>query len=296
MATDFGFLVGAAVFAAVILFLLGIRDVKARSSWLEARLRSHQEAGREEGWMSSLQKKAAQAGLDIPASHIAIAALVGALGGAVAVLALTGKPLLGLFGLLAGIYAPRAWVERRIRGRALLFEEQLEIILGQMAASLRAGQSVQQAIEQAALSSVPPAREVLGKIVHNLRSGDNTMTAIEKAGQSIKSRDLEVIAAATGLHMQVGGDLALVYDQIADGIRDRRAFRAQLGSITSEGRLTANILALLPFVAVGGMRVLQPDYMAPLFNTTTGLVLLFAASGLILVGWLVIKKIIEIEY
>ncbi|PRR71952.1 hypothetical protein MHFGQ_17220 [Moorella humiferrea] len=289
-------MVGAAVFAAVLLFALGIRKVKAHSSWLEARLRSHQEAGREEGWKSSLQKKAAQAGFDIPASHIAIAALVGALGGAVAVLALTGKPLLGLFGLLAGIYAPRAWVERRIRGRALLFEEQLEIILGQMAASLRAGQSVQQAIEQAALSSVPPAREVLGKIVHNLRSGDNTMTAIEKAGQSIKSRDLEVIAAATGLHMQVGGDLALVYDQIADGIRDRRAFRAQLGSITSEGRLTANILAVLPFVAVGGMRVLQPDYMAPLFNTTTGLVLLFAASGLILVGWLVIKKIISIEY
>ncbi len=295
---DLGFmnlLSGIVAGLAVLLLFIGIRIYRTQTHWLYVRQKAVEaEKGRK--WLSSLQKEALAAGLEIPTTHLVIAGVSGALAGMAVVVAVTGKMFLAPVGLILGIVAPVIWVKRRIAGRSAAFEAQLEIVLGQMASAIRAGLSVHQALEQAALSSVPPAKDVLGKALHLLRSGTPLTRAMEEAGQLVKSRDLQMVAAATGLHMQTGGDLALIYDQIADGIRDRRNFRAQVGSATSEGRLTANVLLALPFIAVGGMRVLSPEYMNPLFNTAGGLQLLGICSGLIIFGWLIIKRIVNIEY
>lgn len=280
--------------AAVLLFCIGMRVYRDHSHWQSVRKRAHKDGDRK--WISALQREAAAAGLDVPAAHLAAAAGVGAAAGAAVVVAVTGKVSLAPVGLLLGVITPGVWIRRRIAGRGTAFEAQLEVTLGQMAVALRAGQSVQQALEQAALSALPPAREVLGRALHLLRTGHSLVRALEEAGGLVKSRDLELVAAATGLHMQAGGDLALVYDQIADGIRDRRAFRAQAGSATSEGRLTSNVLLAMPFIVIGGMRALNPGYMAPLFNTAGGLKLLGACAGLILIGWLLIRRIVTVEY
>jgi tight adherence protein B len=279
---------------AVLLFCIGFRAHRAYAHWQSVRQRAHSE--RDHRWISALQREAAAAGLRVPGIHLAAAAGVGAAAGTAMVVVVTGRVALAPMGLLLGIITPGIWVRRRIAGRSSAFEAQLEVTLGQMAAALRAGQSVQQALEQAALSALPPAREVLGRALHLLRTGHSLVRALEEAGGQVKSRELELVAAATGLHMQTGGDLAMVYDQIADGIRDRRAFRAQVGSATSEGRLTSNVLLSMPFAAVGGMRALNPEYMAPLFNTAGGLKLLGVCAGLILAGWLLIRRIVAVEY
>lgn len=291
---DAAALAGAAAFAAVLLLLLAFRKTAEESHWLKVRQRGLELEPKER--LSALQLKAMQAGLEIPASHLALIGLAGAAAGAGVAAAVTGRALFALAGLAAGLWAPAAWVNRKIEGRSLLFEAQFEMVLGHMAASLRAGQTVRQALEQAALGASPPAKDVLGRAVLSLRSGHTVTEALEEAGKMVNSRDLKVAAAAIGLYVQAGGDLALVLDQIADGIRDRRAFRSQVGAAVSEGALTANILAVLPFAVVGGMRALNPEYMAPLFGTTQGVAVLLLCSAAILFGWLVIRKIVTIQY
>ena len=280
---------------AVLLLAVGIRIYKTHTHWLYVRQKSQQSESRHK-WLSALQKEARAAGLEIPTAHLIYAGLAGVAIGVAIVLAITGKPFLAPLGIAFGIVTPVMWVKRRIAGRSAAFEAQLEIVLGQMASAIRAGLSVQHALEQAALTAVSPAKDVLSKTLHLLRSGTPLTKAMEEAGQLVKSRDLQMVAAATGLHMQTGGDLAMIYDQIADGIRDRRNFRAQVGSATSEGRLTSNVLLAMPFMAVGGMRVLSPEYMDPLFNSTGGLQLLGICSGVIIFGWVMIRKIVNIEY
>lgn len=294
MTVDAATFAGAAAFAAALALLIGLNKRAEEAHWLKVRQRSFESESQEK--LSALQLKAAQAGLEIPASHLALIGIAGAAAGAVVVAAITGKAMLSIVGLAVGLWAPSIWVNRKVKGRALLFEAQFETSLGHMAASMRAGQTVHQALEQAALGSPPPTRDVLGQAVLFLRSGHSVTEALEEAAKMVNSRDLKVAAAAVGLHAQTGGDLALNLDQIADSIRDRRAFRSQVGAAVSEGALTSNLLAVLPFGVVGGMRAMSPEYMAPLFNTTQGMLVLALCSVFIVLGWLVIRKIITIEY
>ncbi|RJX18803.1 MAG: hypothetical protein C4575_09775 [Desulforudis sp.] len=281
------------VVIAIVFAALGVKARREYSSWLNVRRRAHES---EEDRRSALQREAMAAGLDIPESHMVIAGVSGAVVGMGLVLAVTGSTTLAPAGLLLGVAVPSAWVKHRVRGRARAFEAQLGIILGQMAASLRAGQSVPQALEQAALSAPPPAQDVFGRAVQLMRVGKTPIEALEEAGKLVKSRDMELISVATAVQMRTGGDLAALYDQSAEGIRDRTAFRSQVSAATSEGRLTTNVLVILPFLAVGGMRVLSPEYMSPLFNAPGGQITLVVCSGLILLGWAVVRRIVAVEY
>lgn len=281
------------VVIAIIFAALGIKARREHSSWLNVRRRASEH---EEDRRSALQREAMAAGLDIPESHMVIAGVSGAVVGMGLVLAVTGSTTLAPAGILLGVALPSVWVKHRVRGRARAFEAQLGIILGQMAASLRAGQSVPQALEQAALSAPPPAQDVFSRAVQLMRVGKTPIEALEEAGKLVKSRDMELISVATAVQMRTGGDLAALYDQAAEGIRDRTAFRSQVSAATSEGRLTTNVLVILPFLAVGGMRVLSPEYMSPLFNTPGGQITLVVCSGLILLGWAVVRRIVAVEY
>jgi tight adherence protein B len=55
------------------------------------------------------------------------------------------------------------------------------------------------------------------------------------------------------------------------------------------------ILSSLPFAALALMWLLQPAAVAPLFETTTGHVLLVVAGVLVMLGSLVIQKLIDIK-
>ena len=281
------------VFIAVIFFAMGTRTRREYNNWLNVRRRAHTT---EETKLSTLQHEAMAAGIDIPVSHTVVAGIIGAATGMGLVYAISGSAILAPAGLLLGVYIPSAWIRYRIQGRARAFEAQLGIILGQMAASLRAGQSVQQALEQTALSAPPPSREVFAKAVQMTRVGKTPVEALVEAGKLVKSRDMELISVSTGIHMRTGGDLAALYDYAAESMRDRSAFRQQVGAATSEGRLTTNVLVVLPFLAVGGMRVMSPEYMWPLFHTTSGMVTLIVCSCLILLGWVVVRRIVAVDY
>lgn len=277
------------VFVSVLLFLLGYRMHKSESSWMAVRHRVKREN------KDSVEQDIWAAGLKTDRTQVLAAALIGAVGGAVAVYAVTGMMNLAPIGFAAGIIAPRLWLNRLVAGRARAFESGFQLALSQMASSLRAGQNIEQALEQAALSAEGPTREVLGLVVHLRRSGDSVPQALEKAGAFVKSPSLDMMAAATVLHMQTGGDLAAVYDQIADSIRDREAFKAQVQSATSEGRMTGNILVIIPFAFVGMLRALSPEYMAPLF-APQGLVIMAFCTVMVLVGYLILQCIVDIEY
>lgn len=274
---------------SVLLFSIFWHTRCTQSAWQVARQR------KVEPPKSTLEQSAWAAGLKTDKMQTLAIGVMAAAGGALAVYGVTGLINLTPLGLLAGLAAPRLWLNRLIKGRAQAFESGFQTALAHMAASLRAGQNIDQALEQAAVAAEGPTREVLGMVVHLRRSGDSIPAALEKAGELVKSASLDMMAVATSLHAQTGGDLADVYDQIADSIRDREAFHSQVQSATSESRMTGNILVVIPFAFVGMLRALSPEYMAPLF-APQGLAIMAVCSIMIAAGYFVLLRIADIEY
>lgn len=277
---------------AVFLFLTGIRKKKLDSHWASYRKsfipdQSKQDVGIDDIILS---------GLDLSWDKAFLAGIAGAAVGAAAMLILTGKVWFLFPGLLVGLLVPRAWFNWKINARRCQFQIQLESTLNLMAASLRAGASEIQAWEQAALAAPYPARDVLEYVIRLNRSGRSLAVSLEEVARRTDSRELQMMAAATALCAQAGGDLAGVYDRLGDSLREKQAFRSQVEGLMAEGKMSANILAAIPFGFIALFRHLSPQYMAPLFNEVTGNIIFLVCTVLILIGWAVLRQMSRVEY
>ena len=99
---------------------------------------------------------------------------------------------------------------------------------------------------------------------------------------------------AVEIQHQVGGSLADLLALIAHTVRGRQQFRRQVRAITGMGRASAGSLIALPFVARTALTLVRPDYMAPLWQTSTGHVLLASAGGMMALGSL-LRRIVSVR-
>ncbi|GBF33968.1 flp pilus assembly protein TadB [Desulfocucumis palustris] len=280
--------------ASVFCIFLAVKKIRAETNWMHIRYSTTKKQSKD--IFAFLYRDAWAMGLEITRNQIMGILAAGVCISIALVYAVTGKPLISILGFPLGFAAPYIWVKRKISGRTEAFKAQLETALNQMASSLRAGQNIRQALEQAAISAEAPANEILGYAVQLLKSGGYNITeAMEETSKLVKSKEMETLALVTSICAQSGGNLASIYDQLADSIRDKRAFASQVGAATGESRMTANVLLVLPFLAIGVMRMLSPEYMEPLFSSG-GLVILGICSAVIIAGYLIIKRLGVVEY
>lgn len=290
--------IAAALLLGICTFfgVVGFRLYREQTSWI-ARRSALLVEDKKKSLFAGLEETAAKTGLNIEPAHILLVIVAGALLGAAAGLAVTGRKEFALLGLVTGAAAPSAFVKWQVEGRKKAFEMQLEQCLLRMAAAMRAGMSVVQALEDTALWAKPPAQEVLARAVAYLHTGHSLPRAVELAAKTVDSKELELTASSISLHYTVGGNLADVFERIAENIREKQSFRSRLAAATAEGRLTANVLAALPFIGVAFMRKLSPAYMDPLFNSPGGIKVFIGCSAAIALGYGMLKRITtDIEY
>jgi tight adherence protein B len=78
-------------------------------------------------------------------------------------------------------------------------------------------------------------------------------------------------------------------------VRERGELRRELHALTAQARLSRYVVTALPLVVAGAVWVLNPSYIRPLFETTTGEILIFVAAGLLIGAWRVMRMITDIE-
>jgi tight adherence protein B len=203
-----------------------------------------------------------------------------------------------LYGLIAALLvgiAPAMYVSHKQRGRQHAFERQLPDTLTLLASSLRAGFSFMQGLEAVAQEIGPPMRRELQRVFTEVRLGRSPEDALDDAAVRMGSNDLAWTVMAIKIQREVGGNLATLLDTVADTMQKRERIRAEIRALTAEGRLSGIILGLLPPVAGILLFLVAPDYMKTLFDETLGIAAVIGASGLAVVGWFWLRKIVDIE-
>lgn len=107
--------------------------------------------------------------------------------------------------------------------------------------------------------------------------------------------DVQIFVTAVLIQREAGGNLAEILDKLANTIRDRFMIRRQLRIYTAQGRLSGYTLAALPPIVGLGLYLLEPSYVSMLFTETLGQLLLATAFVLQVLGYLWIRKIVNIE-
>jgi tight adherence protein B len=201
--------------------------------------------------------------------------------------------LMIIAGFGVGLMLPLAFLWFKARRRLREFEDQLPDLLITMAASLKAGHSFRQAIQSVVDEGQPPAADEFNRVLTETRLGRSMEDALGEMCERVGSKNLDFVMTSVTIQRQVGGSRAGVFDMVADAVRQRQQFARKIRSLTAMGRMSAYTLVGLPFFIAGALTLLNREFMAPLYHTSAGHMLLGLGVVMMVVGSLILKKIVS---
>lgn len=176
------------------------------------------------------------------------------------------------------------------------FNDQLGDTIVLLSNSLKVGHSFVQSVATASQEMPEPISKEFGKFLHEIRLGVTTEDAFKNFLDRVESDDLELLITAVNIQRQTGGNLADILDTISKTIRERIKIKGEIKTLTAQGRLSGIIVALLPFALAGVISIIDPEYVRPLYTSKIGILLLSIAIVNETIGYLIIKKIVKIEF
>lgn len=203
--------------------------------------------------------------------------------------------LIGLGIGVVGFVIPGLLVGLMRRRRVAAIQRQLVDFLPMLSSSLRSGFAVLQGIELAARQVGPPLGDELLLLINDLNLGATMETALQDLGKRVGSTDLDMMNTAIMVQRTTGGNLSEVLEQAAETLRERERIRGDVATLTASQRLTGIILSAYP-IAVGLLLLaIMPSMWSVLFTDPLGRMLLGVALGLQVLGFLVMRRVMEIE-
>jgi len=213
-----------------------------------------------------------------------------------------GNPIALVVGGIVGFFLPRLWVGHRKGARLKAFNSRLSDTIMLIANALRAGSSFLQAIEMVVRETQPPVSTEFGRVIREVNLGLPFDDALANMVRRVRSDDLELMATAITIQHQVGGNLAEILDSIAYTIRERVRIKGEIRTLTAQQRMSGYVVGFLPIGLAGSLFVIAPGFMDPMFlkppdvlGLPLGLVILFFGGFFMFLGFMAIRKIVDIE-
>jgi len=196
---------------------------------------------------------------------------------------------------LAGFFAPRFYVGV-LRGRRLkAFNNQLGDTINLMVNGIRAGYSILQAMEAVSQEMGPPISDEFGRVVQEVQLGIALEEAMAHMLRRVPSDDLDMMITAINVQREVGGNLAEVLNSISFTIRERVRIKGEIRALTGQSRASGYLIAMVPVVLAVVVYVINPDFMGKLFTNPCGWVMIGVGTLGIILGFVVINKVVQIE-
>ncbi len=184
------------------------------------------------------------------------------------------------------------WLDRRRRER---FNAQLPEALATMSNALRAGFSLSQAFDSVVDQGEKPMSEEFAILQQQLRVGMSFESALQSMSERVGSDDLTLVTTAILISRKTGGNVTEIFDKISETIRGRMKIERKVKTLTAQGRMQGIIVSAMPAFLGTVMCILKPKMMVPFLTSLTGLACVAVMTVLIVLGWVMIRKITKID-
>jgi tight adherence protein B len=243
-----------------------------------------------------LQKRIARAGLRVTPGAVFLMSAVAAVCAWLAVTLVFNHRWLGLFVAPIAAWMPFAYINQRARKRLLALEEQFPDAIELISRALRAGHGFTTGLGMVSTESPEPVASEFRQLYEEQNFGRPLPEALRAFGDRISLLDARFFVTAVLTQRESGGNLAEVLDNLAGVIRDRFKVKRQVRVITAHARITGWVLICEPPVLAIALTFLAPGHITKLVSDPLGVYLVLLALVLQVVGTLVIRKLVNIEY
>jgi tight adherence protein B len=245
--------------------------------------------------LSNIDRLMVQANAKYPMGFYMLLGLFLAVSGFLIGSQLAHNTLLAILLALIFGFLPYFHLVRKKRIRAEKFKKQMPDGLDLVARALKAGHAFSGGISLAAEEFDDPLGSEFSEMLDEINFGVSVPEALKNLTKRVECEEINFFAMGVILQRETGGNLAELIQTLANLIRERFKFKGKVRVLSAEGKLSAIILAALPFLVVGFFWVSNPEYLAPLIAESFGRVLLLLAGALMIVGILVLKRMVNIK-
>ena len=201
-----------------------------------------------------------------------------------------------IVGAIAGGLAPFGWLKSRHARRLRAYEEQLPDAIDMLASALKSGYSFHAATNFLGQELAEPLGPQFARMYDEQRLGIDARTALMNFEERVGSVDVKMLVTALLIQRETGGNLGEVLQNTSDMLRQRSSIRGQLKTLTAEATYSARILALLPVIVFVSLSYMIPDFITGFTDTTQGQFMLVGAAVSVVLGYLVMMKIADVDY
>ena len=200
-----------------------------------------------------------------------------------------------IVGGVAGYLLLRPYLTFRQGRRVATFEKHFGDALDVMVGALESGSSLSSAIELVSREMPPPLSVEFARVLRDAGLGLSYEDAFKGLHERVPSEDVGMLVSAVSIQFRVGGNLAQVLKTLGETVRDRERIRGEIRTLTAQQKITGRLISGIPFVLVGVLMLINPDYMRHLFDP--GLPRLLAAIAALMVGAgnLVLRRVLNID-
>ena len=190
---------------------------------------------------------------------------------------------------------PRLTLNFLINRRELLVIQQFATALDLIVRSLRSGLPLNDGLQVAAFELSDPLRTEFVRLLDDLNIGLNIKEALHRLAVRLPIPAVEFFTIIVSMQSNSGGNLAEGLSNLADTLRSRKSLEGAIKTGSSEAKSSSLIIGMLPIIFFVFMSLVNYPFVSPLYETTTGNLILTGTVLWMALGVIVMRLMIKIE-
>ncbi|WP_104017268.1 type II secretion system F family protein [Roseovarius nitratireducens] len=241
-----------------------------------------------------LEQRLREAGLTwTPRFYRMLSAAIAA--GAFAASLALGPLFAGAIALVAGLAVPHFYValvrRRRLAAFAAGFPDAIDVIVR----GVRAGRPLADCLAVVAADTEDPIRTEFRLVVEDQSVGLPIQEAVERLAQRVPLQEVGFLAIVVAIQNRAGGSLTEALGNLSTVLRGRRQLHAKVKAMSAEAKTSAGIIGSLPVIVASLVQLTSPEYLAVLYQTDLGLMVVAACAVWMSIGVFVMRQMINFD-
>jgi tight adherence protein B len=247
------------------------------------------------GFSANIQTDLARADLKLRVAEFMMLTVLSILACFLIARLIFGSALVGLLFGVIGFFLPRIYVNVRKGRRLNAFNDQLGDTITLLANSLRSGYTIVQSMNTVAEQLADPIAAEFRRVTQEIALGLHYEEALNNMLRRVPSDDLDLMITAVNIQGKVGGNLAEILDTIGHTIRERVRIKGEIRVLTAQQMISGYILTGLPIILGLVLYLINRTYMSRMFADPCGWIMIGVSFFMIGIGYMIIRKIVDIE-
>jgi tight adherence protein B len=244
----------------------------------------------------TLELKLARAGLDWTPRKYQVVSILIAVALAFGVFMVSDNFYVALLAMFAGGLGVPVWILKHLqKKRIAAFIDELPNAIDVIVRGLKSGIPLGDCLRIIAREAKEPLRSEFKAANEAQTLGLSMSEAIQRMYERVPVTEVNFFAVVIGIQAKAGGNLSEALGNLSRVLRERKKMAGKVAAMSMEAKVSAGIIAALPFVVASTTYFSNPDYISLLWTTWIGKVAL-AASGIWMgLGILMMRKMINFD-